>query len=105
MKCGVATLMTIVETISNDVENFEGNIVFAAVCDEEGNSGGMLSVVPELIKLQENEDFEYMAVIDTDYSAPRYDGDNTRYVYVGTVGKLMPSFYIVGSESSWWRPF
>ncbi|MCF6464310.1 M20/M25/M40 family metallo-hydrolase [Clostridium sp. Cult2] len=105
MKCGVATLMTIVESISDNVENFEGNIVFAAVCDEEGNSGGMLSVVPELINLQETEGFEYLAVIDMDYSAPRYDGDNTRYIYVGTVGKLMPSFYIVGSEAHGGDPF
>ena len=82
MKCGVATLMTLIEEISNDVENFEGNIVFAGVCDEEGNSGGMLSVVPELVKLKNKENFEYLAVLDTDYSAARYEGDNTRYVYV-----------------------
>lgn len=105
MKCGVATLMTLIESISNDIEEFEGNIVFAAVCDEEGNSGGMLSVVPELVELKEKEGFEYLAVIDTDYSAPRYEGDNTRYVYVGTVGKLMPSFYIVGSEAHGGDPF
>lgn len=105
MKCGVATLMTIVESISDDVENFEGNIIFAAVCDEEGNSGGMLSVVPELVKLREGKSFKYQAVIDTDYMAPRYEGDNTRYVYVGTVGKLMPSFYIVGSEAHGGDPF
>ena len=105
MKCGVATLMTLIEAISDDIENFEGNLVFAAVCDEEGNSGGMLSVVPELINLKKSEGFEYLAVIDTDYSAPRYDGDNTRYVYVGTVGKLMPSFYIVGAETHAGDPF
>ena len=105
MKCGVATLITIVESISKDVKNFEGNIVFAAVCDEEGNSGGMLSVVPKLVNLQEKEGFEYLAVIDTDYSAPRYEGDSTRYVYIGTVGKLMPSFYIVGSETHAGDPF
>jgi arginine utilization protein RocB len=105
MKCGVATLMTIIEDISNDVENFKGNLVFAAVCDEEGNSAGMLSVVPELIRLKENEGFDYLALIDTDYSAPRFEGDNTRYVYVGTVGKLMPSFYIVGSEAHGGDPF
>ncbi|GMG95262.1 M20/M25/M40 family metallo-hydrolase [Tepidimicrobium xylanilyticum] len=105
MKCGVATLMTLIESISNDIEEFEGNIVFAAVCDEEGNSGGMLSVVSELVELKEKEGFEYLAVIDTDYSAPRYEGDNTRYVYVGTVGKLMPSFYIVGSEAHGGDPF
>ncbi|HCX03055.1 MAG TPA: peptidase M20, partial [Clostridiales bacterium] len=39
MKCGVATLMCIMEDISKDLENFEGNLVFAAVGDEEGNSG------------------------------------------------------------------
>lgn len=105
MKCGVSTLMTIVEYLSDNVESLEGNIVFAAVCDEEGNSGGMLSVVQELVKLKEKEDFEYQALIDTDYMAPRFEGDNTRYVYVGTVGKIMPSFYIVGSEAHAGDPF
>lgn len=105
MKCGVATLMTIVEAISDDVKNFEGNIVFAAVCDEEGNSGGMLNVVPELVKLMKEEGFEYQALVDTDYMAPRYEGDNSRYIYVGTVGKIMPSFYIVGSEAHGGDPF
>lgn len=105
MKCGVSTLMTLVEEISNNVENFEGNIVFAGVCDEEGNSGGMLSVVPKLVKLKDKENLEYLAVLDTDYSAPRYEGDNTRYVYVGTVGKLMPTFYVVGAETHAGDPF
>ncbi len=105
MKCGVSTLMTIVEYLSDNVNSLEGNIVFAAVCDEEGNSGGMLSVVQELVKLKEKEEFEYQALIDTDYMAPRFEGDNTRYVYVGTVGKIMPSFYIVGSEAHAGDPF
>lgn len=105
MKCGVATLITIVEYLSENVNSLEGNIVFAAVCDEEGNSGGMLSVVQELVKLKEKEEFEYQALIDTDYMAPRFEGDNTRYVYVGTIGKIMPSFYIVGSEAHAGDPF
>lgn len=105
MKCGVAILMTIVEELSKDIDNLEGNIVFAAVCDEEGNSGGMLSIVPELVSLKKEENFDYQAIIDTDYMAPRYEGDNNRYVYVGTVGKIMPSFYIVGSEAHAGDPF
>ncbi|MDK2917791.1 MAG: hypothetical protein PWQ37_524 [Candidatus Petromonas sp.] len=99
MKCGVATLMCIIEDISKNIEDFEGNLVFAAVADEEGNSGGMLSVVPQFVKMQEKEGYEYLAVIDTDYMAPRYADDNNRYIYIGTVGKLMPSFYIVGKET------
>lgn len=105
MKCGVAILITIVEELSNNIDSLEGNIVFTAVCDEEGNSGGMLSIVPELVKLKKEEGFEYQAIIDTDYMAPRYEGDNNRYVYVGTVGKIMPSFYIVGSEAHAGDPF
>lgn len=105
MKCGLSTLMTIVEELSDSIEDLEGNLVFAAVCDEEGNSGGMLNVVPELVKLRESEGFEYQALIDTDYMAPRYEGDEAKYIYVGTVGKLMPSFYIVGSEAHGGDPF
>ncbi|MCB5228589.1 MAG: M20/M25/M40 family metallo-hydrolase [Candidatus Cloacimonetes bacterium] len=105
MKCGTSTLLSIVEQLSKSPQDFEGNLIFAAVCDEEGGSKGMLSVVDELIHLQEKEGFEYLAVIDTDYSAPRYEGDNTRYIYVGTVGKLMPSFYVVGAEAHAGDPF
>lgn len=99
MKCGVATFMCIMEELAKDIENFEGNLVFAGVGDEEGNSGGMLSVVPELVKMQEEEDFEYLAVIDTDYMTQLYPGDDKKYIFVGTVGKLMPSFYVVGKET------
>jgi len=53
----------------------------ATVGDEEGNSGGMLSFVPELIKRQEKEGYDYLAVIDTDYTAPRYENDDNRYIY------------------------
>ncbi len=105
MKCGVAIIIAIMERLSREINDFEGNIVFAAVGDEEGNSGGMLSFVPELIKLQEKEGYDYLAVIDTDYTAPRYEKDDHRYIYIGTVGKLMPSFYVVGKETHVGDPF
>ena len=99
MKTGVAIIMALMEEVSKDIENFEGNLIFAAVCDEEANSGGMLSVIPELIKLQEKEGFEYLALLDTDYMTSEFEGDENKYVYIGTVGKLMPSFYVVGKET------
>ena len=99
MKTGDAILMAIMEEISEDIENFSGNLIFCGVCDEEANSGGMLSCVPELVKLQEDEGFEYTALLDTDYMTSEYEGDENKYVYIGTVGKLMPSFFIVGKET------
>jgi len=105
MKCGVATIMTIIEDITKNISEFEGNLVFAAVGDEEGSSGGMLSFVSELVRLQEREGFEYLSVVDTDYMAPRYEEDDQKYIYIGTVGKLMPSFYVVGKETHVGQPY
>jgi len=99
MKTGDAIIMALMEEIAADIENFEGNLIFAAVCDEEGNSGGMLSVVPKLVEIKEREGLEYLALLDTDYMTSEYDGDENKYVYIGTVGKLMPSFYVVGKET------
>lgn len=99
MKTGDAIIIAIMEEISKDIENFEGNLVFAAVCDEEANSKGMLSVIPELVKMKEEEGFDYLALLDTDYMTSEYEGDENKYVYIGTVGKLMPSFYVVGKET------
>lgn len=99
MKSGDAAIIAIMENISKDINNFEGNIIFGAVCDEEGNSTGMLNFVPHLIKLRKEKGYNYLAMLDPDYIAPAYPGDPLKYVYIGTVGKLMPSFYIVGKET------
>ena len=99
MKSGDAIIMALMEMISDDIENFEGNLIYGAVCDEEGNSGGMLNVVPELCRLQDEKKYDYLALLDTDYMTEEYEGDENKYVYVGTVGKLMPTFFVVGKET------
>ena len=99
MKSGDAIIMALMEMISDDIENFEGNLIYGAVCDEEGNSGGMLNVVPELCRLQDEKNYDYLALLDTDYMTEEYEGDENKYVYVGTVGKLMPTFFVVGKET------
>ena len=99
MKSGDAAIIGIMEEISKDIENFEGNLVYCAVCDEESNSTGMLNFVPHLIKLREEKGYDYQAMIDPDYMAPMYPGDPEKYVFVGTVGKIMPTFYVVGKET------
>lgn len=99
MKSGDAILISLLEEISQEVETFEGNLIYGAVCDEEGNSGGMLNLVPELVRMQETEGLEFLTLLDTDYMTSEYEGDENKYVYVGTVGKLMPTFYVVGKET------
>lgn len=99
MKAGVAVVIAVMEEIIKEIDTFDGNLIFCAVCDEESNSKGMLSVVPELVKLKETEGFQYVALLNTDYMTTEYEGDPNKYVYIGTVGKLMPTFYVVGKET------
>lgn len=99
MKSGDAVLIQLLEELSEQVDVLEGNIIFGAVCDEESNSRGMLRLVPELERMQREEGLDYLAMLDTDCMTAEYDGDKNRYIYTGTVGKIMPTFYIVGKET------
>ena len=99
MKSGDAVIINLFEEVVKDLDNFEGNLIYAAVCDEEANSSGMLSVVPKLVELQEKEGLEYLALLDTDYITAEFIGDESKNIYIGTVGKLMPSFFVVGKET------
>lgn len=99
MKSGIAINMTIVQYISDHLNELNGNILFVATCDEEANSRGILSVLHDLHQLAEEEDLNYVAAISSDYTAPRYENDPHRYVYLGTIGKLLPAFYVIGKET------
>ncbi len=99
MKAGDAIIMAIMEMIAEDIDNFEGNLVFAAVCDEEGNSAGMMSCVGEFGRIRAARGYDYLALLDADYITEEYEGDPNKYIYIGTVGKVMPTFYVVGKET------
>lgn len=105
MKSGVSILIQLLEEAAKDPENFSGNLVASFVSDEEGNSRGMLSCVPELVKLKKKYHLDYQVALDTDYTSTRTLMDPNRYLYAGTIGKLMPSFYVVGKETHVGDPF
>ncbi|UED80886.1 M20/M25/M40 family metallo-hydrolase [Lysinibacillus sp. CD3-6] len=99
MKSGVASNFYLLKYYSEHPEELKGNIVFFAECDEEDSSHGVLSGLNDLKQLRDEYGFEYEALINSDFVAPRYEGDENRYIYKGSVGKLLPSFYITGAES------
>ncbi len=103
MKSGIAVNIAIMREFARKQQNgkrlidgLAGNLLFLSCPDEETESAGILSAVPELLKLREQENLKYLGVINTDYTAPRDADENKRYMYSGTVGKLLPSFYILG---------
>ncbi|MGA8941889.1 MAG: M20/M25/M40 family metallo-hydrolase [Thermoactinomyces sp.] len=99
MKSGIAINLAIVRYFASNRHLLKGNLLFVATCDEEQNSRGILSALQDILRLGKEENLSYIAAINSDYTSPRYEGDPFRYVYLGTVGKLLPAFYIIGKET------
>jgi len=100
MKSGVASNIYLLTQYASNPELLDGNLVFIAECDEEDGSHGILSALKTLKRWQLDEGFEYVAAINADFVAPAYAEDENRYIYKGTVGKLLPSFFITGEKKA-----
>lgn len=99
MKSGLAGQLYLLQHYAKHPETLAGNLLLVAECDEEGSSHGILSALKILKKWQETYHFQYVAAINADFVAPRYEGDENRYIYKGSVGKLLPAFFIAGMET------
>lgn len=99
MKSGVASHLYLLKYYSEHPEELAGNLVLLAECDEEVSSQGVLSALKDLKRWREEHGFDYIALINSDFVAPRFEGDPNRYIYKGTIGKLLPSFFITGAET------
>jgi len=99
MKSGLSSHLFLLKYYSEHPEQLEGNLMVVFECDEEDGSHGIISALSELKRLRETHGFDYVAAINADFVSPRYNGDPNRYIYKGTVGKLLPSFFITGSET------
>lgn len=99
MKSGVAGHMYLIRYFSEHPEELDGNILQIAECDEEDNSKGIITALDELVELKKREGFEYIACINADYSTNYSPGDEHRYIYYGSIGKLLPCFVALGKEA------
>ncbi len=105
MKSGVAINIALMRQLWVERANLAGNVLFVACPDEETESLGVRTAVPELLHLRDSENLSYLGLINTDYAAPRNRTDHGRSIYTGTIGKLLPSFYIVGIPTHVGDPF
>jgi arginine deiminase len=105
MKSGLAINIALLRAFARAPELLAGNLLLLASPDEENESAGILSALPQLIALRDAERLEYLGVINTDYTAPRTEDMSARYIYSGVVGKLLPSFYVLGDPTHVGEPF
>lgn len=98
MKCGIALELDIIEEFAANRGMFDVNIVAAFVGDEENASAGMRGALPVLYKMKE-EGADFLTVINTEPGEAGYSGESGPTVFLGTLGKIMPSFYVRGRAS------
>ena len=107
MKAGVAANLAVMRALAerSRMEALPLSVVLLATPDEENESAGVLQAVRFLLRLREEHGLEYLGAINTDYTTARYPDDPHRYVFTGTIGKLLPSFLVIGKESHVGDPF
>ena len=98
MKFGIALDMELLREYGEN-RDFKGNLMFLAVPGEESNSEGMIAAEPFLQKLREERGYNYCGVIVSECSIPSKPDEDFRRIYMGSVGKIMPSFFCVGKET------
>lgn len=103
MKAGTTLQMSMLEQACEG--KFDGNLMLLSVPDEEANSTGMIHAVEVLLDLAKKHDLEYLAVLNAEPIFTRYPGDQTYYVYSGSVGKVLPGFFCYGRETHAGEPF
>ena len=99
MKSGVAAQIAVMGALARARDSLPGNVVMVTTFDEEVESAGTMAAVEDLVTLRQDYNLDYVGVINSDYTAPREPGDDSRYIYRGTIGKLLTCFYVRGCET------
>ncbi|SER47647.1 M20/M25/M40 family metallo-hydrolase [Salipaludibacillus aurantiacus] len=103
MKGGVALCLSMIELAAEG--HFEGNLLFVGVPDEEVDSAGMRSATPVLVEYEKRYNLKYILCWNTEPGFSKYPGDNSYYIYQGSIGKMLPGFYCYGKEAHVAEPF
>jgi len=100
MKSGVAVNLELLREFSENTEDLEGNILVIITVNEEADSLGMLNIAKPLVELAKKENLKYIGGINTDYTTDEIGNNpSNRYIYMGTLGKIVPALYVVGKGS------
>ena len=107
MKSGVAINIALMRRFARESRQapLSISVLLIATPDEENNSAGVLQAIRLLLRLRDRYKLNYVGLLNTDYVTALYPGDEHRYIYSGSIGKLLPGFLCIGSASHAGDPF
>lgn len=96
MKSGVAMFMVLLEYFSEHRNELPIHLLFMANPVEENLHTGVIESISVLQSFRD-EGYDLICAINSDYVSQKYPEDTTRYLYTGSIGKLLPCFFFHGS--------
>jgi arginine utilization protein RocB len=104
MKSGLAAGTAVLDRFAALPER-RGNLLLIATPDEEQTSEGMRAAAARLPALAAAWGLAPVAAINLDSTGDRSDGRDGQAIFMGSVGKLLPSVYLVGRDTHAGAPF
>ncbi|MBA3471273.1 MAG: M20/M25/M40 family metallo-hydrolase [Herpetosiphonaceae bacterium] len=104
MKSGLAAGLAVLLKFAAQPER-QGNLLFIATPDEEDSSHGARSAALDLPGLAQEWGLDLRAAINLDASSDHGSGADGQAIFLGTVGKFLPSVYVVGRDTHAGYPF
>lgn len=109
MKSGLAAGLAVLDYWAEETHSGRagppGNLLFIAVPDEEEGSHGMRSVVRRLPQIARQHGLELLGAINLDAEVDPGAGERGRAVFLGSVGKLLPTVLLIGRPTHAGAPF
>ncbi len=102
MKGGSAVALELTKHLAHC--GFPWNVVLLLTADEETESRGIKSALPELAKLQQ-AGMKFRLLLNLDYTSALTPGDASAYAYTGTIGKALIGLTVYGTETHAGAPF
>ncbi|TSA85640.1 M20/M25/M40 family metallo-hydrolase [Deinococcus detaillensis] len=103
MKSGLAAGLALLEEWAESGER--GNLLFVAVPDEEENSHGMRSLVRQLPDIERIHELKLLCALNLDAEVDSGSGELGRSVFLGSVGKVLPTALLLGRPTHAGAPF
>lgn len=97
MKSGLMMQMSILEKAT--LEAWPVNIILVSVPDEEVGSSGMKAATTFLNEWVQSLQLDVKLIMNSEPSFSQLPGDETHYIYTGSIGKLMPGVMVYGKET------
>jgi arginine utilization protein RocB len=104
MKSGIAAGIALLDRFAA-LAGRRGNLLLIATPDEEQNSEGMRAAAARLPAIVAEWGLTPIAAINLDSTTDRGDGRDGQAIFMGSVGKLLPSVYLVGRDTHAGAPF